>query len=68
MKRLVCLMMSMVSLLPICAMKQYEVCSPDATLKISLSIGETITYSVFKNSYQLMNPSQISMQVEGGKH
>lgn len=67
MKRLVCLMMSMVSLLPICAMKQYEVCSPDATLKISLCIGETITYSVFKDSCQLMNPSQISMQVEGGK-
>lgn len=67
MKGLVCLLMAVVLPFSVWAEKQYEVISPDATLKISFSIGETISYSVYKNGQQLIKPSGISMQIEDAK-
>ena len=48
------------------ASKNYHLASPDGTVKAEVSVGEKITYSVWKNSDQILLPSEISMTLDDG--
>ena len=48
------------------AERKYDVASPDCTLKTEDVVGETISYSVFKNDQKILDPSVISMKLSDG--
>jgi alpha-glucosidase len=47
--------------------KDYEVASPDKTLRLKITINEKIQYSVRHQSKLLIEPSSISMKLSNGK-
>ena len=48
------------------APKNYQVTSPDGTVKAEVSVGDNISYGVWTNSDQIIMPSEISMTLEDG--
>jgi alpha-glucosidase len=48
------------------APRNYQVTSPDGTVKAEVSVGDNITYGVWKNSDQILLPSEISMTLDDG--
>ena len=46
--------------------KSYQVKSPDGKLKVVISVGKTITYSLFDETREMISPSPISMQLVNG--
>jgi len=45
--------------------QEYRVSSPDESIQVAVDIGENIRYSVFHNTHPLIEPSPISMTLEG---
>lgn len=50
------------------AQKSFQLQSPDARLSVHVSVGNTITYSITAGDEEILAPSAISMQLEGGKN
>ena len=48
------------------AERKYDVASPDGTLKTEVVVGETISYSVFKNDQKILDPSVVAMELSDG--
>ena len=48
------------------AERKYDVASPDGTLKTEVVVGETISYSVFKNDQKILDPSAVAMELSDG--
>lgn len=46
---------------PVLSTQNYEVFSPDRTIKLKIEIGAKIQYSVFSKSKEILGPSPISM-------
>ena len=67
MKKMVLLSLALVSMLTVKADKSFTVASPDGKLKVNVSVGKKILYSVQKNNVAVIAPSEIGMEIEGGK-
>ena len=48
------------------AERKYDVASPDGTLKTEVIVGETSSYSVFKNDQKILDPSVVAMELSDG--
>ena len=48
------------------AERKFEVMSPDATLKAEVVLGESVSYSVWKNNQKILDPSFVSMELSDG--
>lgn len=46
--------------------KEFTVSSPNKKLDLKISITDKVTYSVIKNGYTIIEPSQISLTLESG--
>ena len=46
--------------------RRLEILSPDATLKAEVVLGESVSYSVWKNNQKILEPSCISMELSDG--
>lgn len=67
MRKLVVWAVALMSVAAVWADKSYVVSSPDGKMKVSVSVGKKISYSVSKNDVVVITPSEISMDIEGQK-
>lgn len=68
MKRLAWLLLTVFCIMPVWADKNFKVLSPNGILKVNVSVGTEIRYSVMHNGQILITPSAISMSLVGGKN
>ena len=64
--RLFVLLAVLISTISSAAPRNFDVVSPDGTLKASIVVGDEITYSIFKNGDEILAPSEISMKFSDG--
>ena len=64
--RLFILTAMLVSTISSAASRNFEVVSPDGTLKASIVVADEITYSISKNGDDVLAPSEISMKLSDG--
>ena len=64
--RLFVLVAVLISTISSAAPRNFDVVSPDGTLKASIVVGDEITYSIFKNGDEILAPSEISMKFSDG--
>ena len=64
--RLFVLIAVLISTISSAAPRNFDVVSPDGTLKASIVVGDEITYSIFKNGDEILAPSEISMKFSDG--
>lgn len=64
--RLFVLFAVLISTISSAAPRNFDVVSPDGTLKASIVVGDEITYSIFKNGDEILAPSEISMKFSDG--
>lgn len=62
MKKLIFLLFALILLSQIHG-KDFTIYSPDKKLKANITISSNITYSIFKDTLQIISPSQISMKL-----
>ena len=48
------------------AERKFEIQSPDATLKAEVVLGDSVSYSVWKNNQKILDPSFVSMEFSDG--
>ena len=48
------------------AERKFEIQSPDATLKAEVVLGDSVSYSVWKNNQKILEPSFVSMELSDG--
>ena len=64
--RLFVLLAVLISTISSAAPRNFDVVSPDGTLKASIVVGDEITYSISKNGDEILAPSEISMKFSDG--
>ena len=64
--RLFVLVAVLISTISSAAPRNFDIVSPDGTLKASIVVGDEITYSIFKNGDEILAPSEISMKFSDG--
>ena len=64
--RLFVLLAVLISTISSAAPRNFDVVSPDGTLKASIVVGDEITYSISKNGDDILAPSEISMKFSDG--
>ena len=64
--RLFVLLAVLISTISSAAPRNFDVVSPDGTLKASILVGDEITYSISKNGDEILAPSEISMKFSDG--
>ena len=64
--RLFVLVAVLISTISSAAPRNFDVVSPDGTLKASIVVGDEITYSISKNGDDILAPSEISMKFSDG--
>ncbi len=65
MKKTLTIAALLVSATAIAAPKIYTLTSPDKSLKVEVSVGEEIEYSVEDNGETLLKNSEISLDIKG---
>ena len=64
--RLFVLTVMLISTVTSAAPRNFDVISPDGTLKASIVVADEITYSISKNGDEILAPSEISMKFSDG--
>lgn len=64
--RLFVLVAVLISTISSAAPRNFDIVSPDGTLKASIVVGDEITYSISKNGDDILAPSEISMKFSDG--
>lgn len=64
--RLFVLTVMLISTVTSAAPRNFDVISPDGTLKASIVVADEITYSISKNGDDVLAPSDISMSFSDG--
>ena len=64
--RLFVLLAVLISTISSAAPRNFDIVSPDGTLKASIVVGDEITYSISKNGDDILAPSEISMKFSDG--
>ena len=64
--RLFVLVAVLISTISSASTRNFDVVSPDGTLKASIVVGDEITYSITKNGDDILVPSEISMKFSDG--
>ena len=64
--RLFVLVAVLISTISSAAPRNFDIVSPDGTLKASIVVGDEITYSISKNGDEILAPSEISMKFSDG--
>lgn len=68
MKQLFTILILLALSLNLFSQKEYKLQSPDGQLKIGISVGKNITYSVWHGEDIIITPSPLSMQLGDGKY